>query len=70
MKSTPTASPDTLVPVADAASRLGYRDAQHFRQTAAPRLGITPVLRATRWHVWQSQLDAALSALAAGKDSQ
>ena len=60
-----TTRPDALVPAAEAASRFGYRDVQHFVHVAAQRLGITPLRRATHWHIWQSQIDAAISHLAA-----
>lgn len=66
MKTIHNEQPDKLIPASEAAAKLGFRDAQHFYEVAAPRLGITPVRRGTRWLVWQSELDAVLLRLAAG----
>lgn len=52
---------DDLVPLAAAANRFGYQDAQHFRETVAPRHQIQLVKLGPRWLVSRSSLDAAIA---------
>ena len=52
---------DDLVPLATAASRFGYQDSQHFRETVAPRNQLSPVKLGTRWFVSRTALDAAIA---------
>ncbi len=63
MKTQHSAPQDSLVPIAAAAAQFGYRDPQHFREVAAPRLGLSVLKDGARWFIAQSSLDGAIAKL-------
>jgi hypothetical protein len=57
------ATANQLVPIANVTRLLGYHDARNFRQSVAPRIGLSVIQVGLRWFAHENDVQDVMNSL-------